>query len=48
MRPLLLAGILAASAVTLLAEPRLVLSKRFPHSRPEFAELRIERDGRVE
>lgn len=44
----LLAGMLAASGLTLLAEPRLFLSKRFPHSRPEYAELRIERDGRVE
>lgn len=47
-RPLLLAGLLAASGLTVLAAPRLVLSKRFPHSTPEFAELRIERDGRVE
>src|SRR5664279_651852 len=44
----LLAGWLAASGMTLLGEPRLLLSKRFPHSRPEYAELRIERDGRVE
>jgi hypothetical protein len=47
-RPCLLAGLLAASGLTLLADPRLLLSKRFPHSRPEYAELRIERDGRVE
>ena len=47
-RPIVLAGLLALSAATLLAEPRLFLSKRFPHSRPEYAELRIERDGRVE
>jgi hypothetical protein len=44
----LLAGMLAASPLALLAEPRLFLSKRFPHSRPEYAELRIERDGRAE
>jgi len=47
-RACLLAGLLAASGFTLLAEPRLFLSKRFPHSNPEYAELRIERDGRVE
>lgn len=47
-RPGLLAGLLAASGLILIAEPRLVLSKRFPHSRPEYAELRIERDGKVE
>ena len=47
-RACLLTGLLAASGLTLLAEPRLFLSKRFPHSRPEYAELRIERDGRVE
>ena len=47
-RPVLLAGLLAACGLALLAEPRLFLSKRFPHSRPEYAELRIERDGRVE
>lgn len=47
-RPLALAGLLALSAISLLAEPRLFLSKRFPHSRPEYVELRIERDGRVE
>jgi hypothetical protein len=44
----LLIGMLATSGLTLLAEPRLFLSKRFPHSRPEYAELRIEHDGRVE
>jgi hypothetical protein len=43
-----LAFLLAASALSLVAEPRLFLSKRFPHSLPEYAELRIERDGRVE
>jgi hypothetical protein len=43
-----LAFLLAASALSLAAEPRLFLSKRFPHSQPEYAELRIERDGRVE
>jgi hypothetical protein len=47
-RACLLAGLLAASGFTLLAEPRLFLAKRFPHSNPEYAELRIERDGRVE
>lgn len=47
-RRLLLACAVACCGWTLRAEPRLVLSKRFPHSRPEFAELRIERDGRVE
>jgi hypothetical protein len=47
-RQFLLAGLLAASGLNLLAEPRLFLSKRFPHSRPEYAELQIERDGRVE
>jgi hypothetical protein len=47
-RACFLAGLLAASGLTLLAEPRLFLSKRFPHSNPEYAELRIERDGRVE
>ena len=47
-RPCLLGGLLAACGMTLLAEPRLLLSKLFPHSRPEYAELRIERDGRVE
>jgi hypothetical protein len=47
-RACLLTGLLAASGLTLLAEPRLFLSKRFPHSNPEYAELRIERDGRVE
>jgi hypothetical protein len=47
-RACLLTGLLAASGLTLLAEPRLFLSKRFPHSTPEYAELRIERDGRVE
>jgi hypothetical protein len=30
------------------AEPRLVLSKRFPHSNPAFAEVRIAGDGAVE
>ena len=47
-RPMALAGLLAFSAVALCAEPRLFMSKRFPHSHPEYAELRIERDGRVE
>jgi hypothetical protein len=47
-RPFLLTGLLALSALALQADPRLILSKRFPRSRPEFAELRIERDGRVE
>ncbi|MDR3718912.1 MAG: hypothetical protein P4K98_08930 [Bryobacteraceae bacterium] len=46
--PILVTGLLAFSALALHADPRLILSKRFPHSRPEFAELRIERDGRVE
>ncbi len=48
VRALLVAGLLSACSLTALAEPRLFLSKRFPHSRPEYAELRIERDGRVE
>ncbi len=48
LRPVALAGLLAFSAAALCAEPRLFLSKRFPHSHPEYAELRIERDGRVE
>ncbi len=47
-RTLLAICLFAACGVTLFAEPRLVLSKRFPRSRPEFAELRIERDGKVE
>jgi len=47
-RPLLLAGLTACALLTVNAEPRLILSKRFPHSTPEFAELRIERDGQVE
>jgi hypothetical protein len=40
--------LLAAPAVLAAGEPRLVLSKRFPGSRPEFVELRIARDGLVE
>ena len=48
LRPFMLAGLLTVSGLCLLAAPRLILSKRFPHSNPEFAELRIERDGRVE
>lgn len=38
----------AASALLAAGEPRLVLSKRFPGSRPEFVELRIAQDGQVE
>ncbi|MGO9243104.1 MAG: hypothetical protein ACLQBJ_20065 [Bryobacteraceae bacterium] len=40
--------LLAAPALLAASEPRLVLSKRFPGSRPEFVELRIMRDGQVE
>ena len=40
--------LLAAPALLAAGEPRLVLSKRFPGSRPEFVELRIARDGQVE
>jgi hypothetical protein len=47
-RAVLFAGLLALSASALYADPRLILSKRFPRSRPEYVELRIERDGRVE
>lgn len=38
----------AAPALLAAGEPRLVLSKRFPGSRPEFVELRIAQDGQVE
>ena len=38
----------AAPALLTAGEPRLVLSKRFPGSRPEFVELRIAQDGQVE
>ena len=40
--------LLAAPALAAAGEPRLVLSKRFPGSRPEFVELRIAQDGQVE
>ena len=40
--------LLAAPALLAAGEPRLVLSKRFPGSRPEFVELRIARDGQVD
>ncbi len=40
--------LLASPALLAAGEPRLVLSKRFPGSRPEFVELRIMRDGQVE
>ena len=49
VRPILwIIGILAAAALAAAGEPRLVLSKRFPRSVPEFAELRITPDGQVE
>ncbi len=49
LRPALwFALLLAAPALLAAGEPRLVLSKRFPGSRPEFVELRILRDGQVE
>lgn len=38
----------AAPALFAAGEPRLILSKRFPGSRPEFVELRIAHDGQVE
>ena len=40
--------LLLASALPMLAEPRLLLSKTFPGSRPAYAELRISSDGNVE
>ena len=49
LRPALAAALLfAAPALLAAGEPRLVLSKRFPGSRPEFVELRIAQDGQVE
>jgi len=49
LRPLLwIIGLLAAAALATAAEPRLILSKKFPRSVPDFVELRITPDGQVE
>jgi hypothetical protein len=44
----LAAVLLACAGAALAADPRLVLTKKFPRSNPEFSEIRIERDGRAE
>jgi len=45
--PMLILSTLALVALA-AAEPRLILSKKFPHSVPEYVELRITTDGQVE